>query len=471
MKAAVVGSGPNGLAAAVVLARHGLEVTVFEAGDTPGGGMRSHQGLRTGVIHDMCSAVHPLALTSPLFRELELTRHGLKFAFPELDLAHPLDDGSAGFLYQDLTRTVENMGVDGLAWRATFEPLAKDFLAIAADALSPVLQVPRSPIKTALFGLHAVFPASLSALRWRTTRTRALFAGVAAHGFSRLDTPLSSAVGTLLIAAAHHTGWPVAVGGSQSIIQAFLAELAQLRVSVVCGTRISAFAQISDFDVVMLDTAPQDALKILEGRLPRRIQKAYSRFAHGPGAFKVDFLIDGDIPWRNSVVRQAGTVHLGGSLAEIASAEKSVAAGHMPRHPFTLVGQQYRVNPSRSDGRFNPVWAYAHVPNGFKADATELIIRQIERFAPGFRDTIVDSVSLSTEALQSYDVNYVGGDIIGGQSGVSQLLARPVLSPDPYYTGIPGIYLCSASTPPGAGVHGMCGKHAAESALRRLGER
>lgn len=468
MKAAVVGSGPNGLAAAVVLAQYGVDVTIFEADSTVGGGMRSHESLRSGVIHDMCSAVHPLAVGSPFFRQMELERHGLDFAFPELDLAHPLDDGSAGLLYRDLNRTAENMSKDELMWRATFGPLAKNFKAIAFDILGPVLRVPRSPMKTGLFGLNAVLPASLSALRWRQASTRALFGGVAAHAFSRLDTPLSAAVGTMLIAAAHDTGWPIAVGGSQSIVKAFLTELARLRVSVECGVYIDSFQQITDFDVVMLDTTPQHALRILGDRLPKRMQKAYSRFTNGPGVFKVDFLIEGDIPWRNKAIQQAVTVHLGGTFEEIAEAEKSVVAGRMPRNPFVLLGQQYVADPSRSDGRFNPVWAYAHVPNGFDADATELIIRQIERFAPGFRDIIVESVFFTTDEMQRYNANYVGGDIIGGASGARQLIARPTFSPDPYYTGLSGVYICSASTPPGAGVHGMCGKHAAESALKRL---
>ena len=471
LKAAVVGSGPNGLAAAVVLAQHGMEVTVFEADKTVGGGMRSHEGLRAGVIHDMCSAVHPLAIASPFFRELKLERHGLDFAFPKLDLAHPLDDGSAGLLYRNLSQTTKRMGKDELLWRATFGPLAKNFNSIASDTLGPVLRVPRSAMWTGLFGFNAVLPASLSALRWREESTRALFAGIAAHAFSRLDTPLSSSVGTLLIAAAHNTGWPVAVGGSQSIVKAFLAELAQLRVTVICGTRIDSLQQINDFDVVMLDTTPQDALRILGARLPKRMQKAYSQFSHGPGAFKVDFLIEGDIPWSSKALRQAGTVHLGGTFAEIAEAEKSIVAGKMPQNPFVLLGQQYLADPSRSDGNLNPVWAYAHVPNGFDADATELIVRQIERFAPNFQDTIVDSVSFSTEEMQRYNANYVGGDIIGGASGARQLIARPILSPDPYYTGVSGVYICSSSTPPGAGVHGMCGKHAAESALKHLHQR
>lgn len=468
MKAAVVGSGPNGLTAALVLANYGLDVAIFEANSTPGGGLRSHEHLRSGVIHDMCSAIHPLAIASPFFQEFNLERHGLEFAFPKTDLAHPLDDGQIGLLYHDITRTACEMGDDGIRWSKTFGPISQSFEKISDDILRPLLHLPRSPFQTGFFGLNAALPANLFALRWRDESTRALFGGVAAHAFSRLDTPLSSAVGTMLIAAAHHSGWPVAVGGSQSIANALIAELGRLKVRVECNARIERLQQICDFDIVMLDTTPLEAVKILDTRLPSRIKKSYSKFQHGPAAFKVDFLIKGNIPWKNPLAIEAGTVHLGGTLAEISHSEKLIVRGEMPSNPFVLVGQQYRVDPLRSDGDYNPVWAYAHVPNGYNQDATEVVVRQIERFAPGFRDVIVDSLSFDAHAMQSYNSSYIGGDILGGRTSVKQLIARPRLSIDPYYTGIPGVYICSSSTPPGAGVHGMCGRNAAESALKHL---
>ncbi|ADP40520.1 FAD dependent oxidoreductase [Rothia dentocariosa ATCC 17931] len=468
MEAAIVGSGPNGLAAAITLAQQGVKAHVFEASSTPGGGMRSHEQLRSGVIHDMCSAVHPFTSVSPFFTNVDLRRYGLRFALPEVDLAHPVDEDRIGVLYRDIDRTAAGLRRDGKIWKATFGPLARNFNKIAQDLLGPVLNIPKHPLVTLSFGINAVLPAQLSAYRWREPATRALFGGIAAHAITRLDTPMSSAVGMMLTAAAHATGWPVAVGGSGAIADAMVAELSSYGGEITCNTRITSIEQLTGFDIIMLDTSPHAAAEILKDRLPKRQRRAYQAYRFGPGAFKVDFVIRGHIPWTHKAARQAGTVHLGGTLSQIAATEKQAVKGNLYECPFVLVGQQYLADPSRSDGEHHPVWAYAHVPQGYPYDVTEHIVRQIERYAPGFRDIIVDSVSYSTETLEGYNENYVGGDIIGGATDMRQLLARPIFSADPYATGVSGVYLCSASTPPGAGVHGMCGLQAARRALKLL---
>lgn len=467
--ATVVGSGPNGLAAAITLARAGVDVTVLEAAPTPGGGMRSADVTGAGVVSDVCSAVHPLAVASPFFTGANLGAHGLEFAWPEVDLAHPLDDGSAGVLYRDIDATAAGLGADGPMWKRTFGPFAANFADLAADALDSPVHLPRHPVLFGLFGVNAALPASVSWRRWRTPQARALFTGVAAHAMSRLDTPMSSSVGMLLTASAHARGWPVAVGGTGAIADAMVAELESLGGRIETGRTVRSIDELGDSDVVMLDVSPRNALTILgRNRVPRRQRRAYGKYRHGMAAFKVDFVINGDVPWTNADCRRAGTVHLGGTAEEVAAAEKMSADGVMPDKPFVLVGQQYLADPSRSSGTLNPLWSYAHVPQGFRGDATEAIIDQIERFAPGFRDIVVSHTSMSTGDLENYNANYVGGDILGGHSGMTQLLARPVLSPDPYHAGIPGTYLCSASTPPGAGVHGMCGANAAARALSEL---
>lgn len=466
MKAAVVGSGPNGLAAGITLAKSGYDVTVYESAPTPGGGMRSNDKLRTGVIHDMCSAVHPMSVVSPFFRDTDLSKHGLTFAYPEVDLAHPLDNGRAGVLYKDIDRTADGMGSDGKLWKATFGPLSKNFDKIATSVFGPIIGIPKHPLPFAYFGLNAALPAILSAKRWRSDEAQALYMGVAAHILTRLDTPMSSAVGTLLTAAAHKSGWPVAEGGSGAIAAAMVAELEAHGGRVVCDHQVNSLKELGDVNAVMLDVSPSIALEICGDALPARQKRAYRNYRHGMGAFKVDFVIRGDVPWTNPEARKAGTVHVGGTAAEVARAEKAAAAGGLSERPFVLVGQQYLADTTRSDGEYHPLWAYAHVPAGYTGDATQTIIEHIERFAPGFRDIIVDSVSYSTQEVEGYNANYIGGDIIGGSSDMIQLLARPILSTDPYFTGIDGVYLCSASTPPGAGVHGMSGWQAATRAIK-----
>ena len=467
--AIVVGSGPNGLAAAAVLARAGLDVTVLEALGVVGGGTRSSELIVPGLVHDDCSAFHPIAAASPCFADLDLVAEsGLTWLQPTIQCAHPLDDGSAGAMYRSIAQTADALGADGQRWRRLFEPMASRFDDLLADATQPILRLPRHPLTLARFGARSLLPATTLGRMWRTETTKALWAGVAAHAFARLNGPMTSAVGLMLIVAAHAQGWVVAKGGSQAIATALATDIERHGGRIETGVRVTAAADLPPSDVVMLDVAPSIAADILGDRLPARISRSYRRFRHGPGAFKVDFAIEGDVPWTAPAARHAGTVHLGGSTDEVVAAEATVAGGTMPERPFVLVGQQYLADPSRSAGNVNPLWTYAHVPHGYAGDATKAIIDQIERFAPGFRDRIIGTAVRSTTEMSRYNPNYVGGDVIGGASSFTQLLFRPRFAVDPYFTGVPGTYLCSASTPPGAGAHGMCGANAAGRALARL---
>ncbi|MFC9833407.1 phytoene desaturase family protein [Rhodococcus sp. NPDC127530] len=469
--AVVVGSGPNGLAAAVHLARHGVEVQVLEAADTIGGGTRSAELTVPGLVHDNCSAFHPMGAGSPYLQTLDLERYGLKWKWADIDCAHPLDTGDAGLLHRSVHATAAGLGADGTRWQRMFGGLADGFDDLAADLMRPIANVPRHPLKLASFGPRALLPATATARWWRTEKGRALFGGVAAHAYYRLDRPATSAVGLMIVAAGHRYGWPVAEGGSQSITTALAAMLTDWGGKITTGTRVRGSRDLPPADVVLLDVAPSAAVDILGDRMPSRVAKAYRRFRHGPAAFKVDFAVEGGVPWTNPDCGLAGTVHLGGTFAEIADAERDVATGRMPTRPFVLVGQQYLADPGRSKGDLHPLYAYAHVPHGYSGDATEAVVAQIERFAPGFRDRIVATVSSGPVRLAASNPNYVGGDIIGGANTETQVVLRPRIALDPYSTGVPGTYLCSASTPPGAGAHGMSGYNAAQSALRYLRRR
>jgi phytoene dehydrogenase-like protein len=466
--AIVVGSGPNGLAAAARLARAGLDVTVLEAAHTVGGGARSTEMIVPGLVHDECSAVHPIAAASPFLAELDLGRHGLRWLQPAVDCAHPLDDGTVGVMCRSIDRTAEQLGSDGPRWRRVFGRMASRFDELFADASQPVLRVPRNPVTLARFGMAAMLPATVIGRLWNTDQARALWAGIAAHAFHPLDRPMTSAIGLTLVAAGHSQGWVVADGGTQAIANALVATIEECGGRVETGQRVTSFDQLPPSDVLMLDVSPSIAAGILGDRLPRRVARAYRTFRHGPGAFKIDFAVEEGVPWTAPEARRAGTVHLGGGPDEIVANERAVHRGSMPARPFVLVGQQYLADPSRSVGNVHPVWSYAHVPHGYAGDATDAIIAQFERFAPGFRERIVGTAVRSTTEMSVYNPNYVGGDIIGGASSLRQLLFRPRFALDPYFTGIPGVYLCSASTPPGAGAHGMCGANAAARALARL---
>lgn len=463
--AVVVGSGPNGLAAAVRLAQAGLRVTVLEAAATIGGGTRTEELTLPGLLHDVCSAVHPFALASPYLASLPLADHGLEWRWPEIDLAHPLDDGTAGVLVRDIDRTARGLGSDGPAWKGVFGPLVDRFDDLASDILGPILRVPRHPVSLARFGLRAGLPATVLARRFRTPQAQALFIGSAAHAFRPLGRPVTAAVGVMLTAAGHRHGWPVPVGGSAAITTALASLLAELGGEIVTSHAVRTSADLPDARITMLDTGPQAAAEILGDRLPVHTQKAYGRFRYGPGAFKVDLAVRGGVPWTAEAARRAGTVHLGGTVAQIAEAEAAVARGRMPDQPFVLVAQQSLADPSRAVDDVHPVWAYAHVPARWEGDGERVVLDQVERFAPGLRERIVATVSRTPADHEADNANYVGGDIAGGANHLGQLLGRPRLAVDPYATGAPGVWLCSSSTPPGAGVHGMCGFQAAERAL------
>jgi phytoene dehydrogenase-like protein len=467
--AVVVGAGPNGLAAAIHLARNGFDVQVLEAADTIGGGARSGELTVPGVIHDHCSAAHPMGVGSPFWKEIDLEGYGVSWKWPEVDCAHPLDDGTAGVLYQSIEKTVAGMGSDSRRWRLAFTDLATGFDDLGQDLLRPVLHIPRHMTRLAAFGPRAVLPATVMARWFRTAQARALYGGGAAHSYTRLDRPLTAGMALMFLASGHRYGWPVAEGGSGSITAALAAAVRARGGAITTGVTVARRDDIPDADVVMLDLSPAAAVQIYGDVMPARIKRSYERYREGSSAYKVDFAIEGHVPWTNPDCRRAGTVHLGGTFAEIAHSERERAEGRMPQHPFVLVGQQYLADPSRSAGNIYPIWSYAHVPFGYTGDATAAIVDQIERFAPGFRDRIIATVSKSTAELQAYNANYIGGDIIGGANDRLQMLFRPRVAIDPYFTGVPGVYLCSQSTPPGAGVHGLCGYYAAQSALRRLG--
>ncbi|UDY35183.1 phytoene desaturase family protein [Dermatobacter hominis] len=468
LDAVVVGSGPNGLAAAVALAMGGRSVTVLEAADTPGGGARSAELTIPGLVHDTCSGVHPFGVGSPFLSTLPLGEHGLVWRWPEIDLAHPLDDGSAALLHRDLDRTCDGLGPDGRTWRRIFGPLVARFDELAGDVLGPVLRWPDHPVLMARFGLRAILPANAVGRAFRTESAKSLWAGSAAHLFHRFGRPFSAAVGLMLIAGGHAHGWPVAEGGSGAISAALVSLLEAHGGTVVTGHRVASLADLPPSRALLLDTAPGAAAGILGDRLPRRRARTYRRFRHGPAAFKVDLAVRGGIPWAAETAGRAGTVHVGGSLADIASAEAATVRGEMPARPFVLVAQQSVADPGRAVGDVHPIYAYAHVPAGWSGDGEQAVVDQIERFAPGFTERIVATASTGPARLQASNPNLVQGDIVGGANDPLQLVARPRLGLDPYATGAPGVFLCSASTPPGAGVHGMAGFHAAMRALRWL---
>ncbi len=466
--AVIVGSGPNGLAAAVHLARSGVSVTVLEAADTIGGGTRSGELTLPGLIHDHCSGFHPLGVGSPFLATLDLERYGLHWDHAPVDCAHPLDDGTAALMYRSIDATVDGLGRDGARWRALVGPLSSRFDDLAAEVMRPIAHVPRHLLALAMLGPRALPPASVTMRLFGTPQGRAAFAGAAAHAYTRLDRPLTSAVGLMLAASGHRFGWPVARGGSASITTALAAMLIDLGGTIETGRHIRSAAEIPSADVVLLDTSPQVAVEIYRDALPRRIRRSYNHFRRAAGAFKVDYAVEGPVPWAAEGVASAGTVHVCGDADEVVAAERRVAQGEMPARPFVIVGQQYVADPTRSSGGLHPLYAYAHVPHGYTGDATEAITAQIERFAPGFRDRIRATAVTTTIEFARSNPNLAGGDVIGGSNGGLQVLLRPRPAIDPYATGIEGVYLCSASTPPGAGAHGMSGYNAAESALRHL---
>ncbi|MFP5309655.1 MAG: phytoene desaturase family protein [Actinomycetes bacterium] len=468
--AVVVGAGPNGLAAAAFLARAGASVVLLEADDTLGGGTRSTDDLTLpGVVHDICSAVHPFGAGSPAFDALDLGAHGLAWCHPDVTVGHPLAPGTAVLGVRDVGGTADGLGVDAGTYRAWFDRPARRWDDLADDLLGPLLRVPRHPFLAAEVGLRALLPATTLASRLRTTEARALFAGMAAHAILPLESPLTASFGLLLGAAGHANGWPVARGGSQAIADALLSVLRAAGGEVRTGVRVASLSDLPTCRVALLDVTPRQLVDIAGTHLHPRMRRAAEGWRYGPGAFKLDLAVEGGVPWTVDGLRRAGTVHLGGTLEQIAHAERMVHEGVVVDEPYVLLAQQSVADPSRAVGDVHPVWAYCHVPNGWTGDATEHILGSVERHAPGFRDRIVGSHTWSPAAFEAHDANYVGGDIAGGSHGGLQLLGRPRLALDPYRTGTPGLFLCSSSTPPGGGVHGMPGMHAAASALRALG--
>jgi len=469
LDAVVVGAGPNGLAAAVALAEQGASVVVLEAADTVGGGLLSAELTLPGLVHDVCSAVHPLGAASPVFARWPLERHGLRWRHPEVAVAHPLDDRPAALLHASLEETAAGLGPDGHVWRRWFGPLVERFDDVVDDLLSPLLRAPRHPLTLARAGLLSLPPATLAARAFAGVEARALLAGVAAHAVLPLERAFTSALATVLVGAGHVAGWPVAEGGSQRIADALVAHLRELGGEVRTGHRVERLEDLPPCRVALLDVTPSQLVSIAGDHLPAIARSRALRWRHGPAAFKLDLAVEGGVPWRDPQVARAGTVHLGGTLEEVAAAESEVWRGRAPRRPYVLLAQQHVADPTRSVGDVHPVWLYGHVPNGWRGDECEPLLAQVERFAPGFRDRIVAHRVSTPADLEAHDANYVGGDITGGAADGLQLLARPRLSFDPYRTGVPGLFLCSSSTPPGGGVHGLPGWWAAQSALRTLG--
>jgi phytoene dehydrogenase-like protein len=472
LDAIVVGAGPNGLAAAIELARAGRSVSVYEAADEVGGGTRSAELTLPGFVHDPCASVHPLSLASPFFRSLDLDRHGLEWVQPAAPLAHALEPGRSVLLERDLGAIDDALGRDADAWRRLFGPLVREWERLVPMLLAPVIRPPRHPLLLARFGVPALPPAQyLARILFREPEARALFAGMAAHSMLPLGAPLTSSFGLVLGVLAHAVGWPLARGGSGAIARALEAEARSLEVEIVTSQRVDSLADLPPARAYLLDVTPRQALAISGDRLGARYRRQLEGFRYGPGVFKVDWALDGPIPWTDVSTARAATVHLGGPLGEVVASERAVGRGRVAARPFVLLVQPTIADPSRAPEGKHIAWAYCHVPNGSTVDMTAAIEAQVERFAPGFRDCILGRATKDAPAMEAYDGNYVGGDINGGIGDWRQLLVRPVVRWNPYSTPDPAIFLCSSSTPPGGGVHGMSGRLAARSANRRLGRR
>src|SRR5260370_39538089 len=464
--AIVVGSGPNGLAAAITLARAGCSVFVWEANATIGGGARSAELTLPGFLHDVCSAVHPLAAGSPFFKTLPLEQFGLEWIQPDIPQAHPLDDGTAACLYRDVDLTAEQLCDDSRAYRRLMKPLARDWEKLANEFLQPMLHFPRHPIALARFGIPAICPTTfLAKSLFRREPARALFAGIAAPSFLPLEGPVSCALALVLGLAGHAVGWPVPRSGSQQIATALASYLHELGGKIEVNRRVDNLNDLPKSRVILLDVSVWEFLRIAGNRLPSRYYRRLESFRHAPGIFKIDYALSSRIPWKAEACRHAGTIHLGGSIDEIARAEREVSHGKIPESPFVLVAQQSLFDETRAPNAQHTLWAYCHVPFDCEIDMSDCIGAQIDRFAPGFRDCVLTRHKMAAADLEKSNSNLAGGDINGGAANLMQLISRPILMPTPYRTALPGVYLCSASTPPGGGVHGMCGVHRALAAF------
>ena len=467
--AIVVGSGPNGLAAAIMLARAGHSVLLVEARDTLGGGARSAELTLPGFVHDVCSAIHPLGVISPFFRSLPLAEHGLEWCHPEVPLAHPLDDGTAATLWRSLDQTAEDLGEDGDAYRRLFAPLVARADDLFAEMLGPLPLLPRHPLLLARFGWYAIQSAvGLGRRHFRTPAARALLAGCAAHSILPLERVVTASFGLVLALAGHAIGWPCARGGTQRITDALAACFQKFGGHIRLGWRVGTLAELPPAKVVLLDLGPRQLLTLAGDRLPAGYRRRLERYRYGPGIFKIDWALDGPVPWSAPSGRRAATLHIGGTLEEIAAAEAAVYRGEHAERPYVLFAQQGVCDPTRAPAGRQTGWAYCHVPAGSTVDMTERIEAQVERFAPGFRARVLARHTMNTADYERYNENNVGGDITGGMNSLGQLFTRPVARLVPYATPDPGLYLCSSSTPPGGGVHGLCGYHAARAVLRRV---
>lgn len=466
-RAVVVGAGPNGLAAAIVLAQAGLRVEVFEAEPQPGGGARTLPLTLPGFLHDFGSAVHPMAVASPFFSSLPLGNYGLEWIQPSAPVAHPLDDGTAVVLERDLNAAEAALGEDGPHWRKAFGPFAERWSQLAPEVLRPISLFPRHPFLMARLGLMG-FPSAISFahFRFRSPRTRALFAGLAAHSVLALDEPITAAFAIMFATTAHAVGWPIPKGGAQAITKALCAHLAALGGEVRVSSRVSSLADLGPFDVALCDVTPRQLVAMAGDRLSPGYREKLEQYRYGPGVFKIDYALSSPIPWTAPECLRSATVHIGGTLEEIAASEDAMRHGQHAERPFVLLAQPTVFDPSRAPEGKHIAWAYCHVPNGSSEDMQLRIEAQIERFAPGFRDCILERRIFSPAALESMDANLIGGDIGGGLMSLPQFLLRPTRRF--YATSARDIFICSSSTPPGGGVHGMCGYNAAKLALKHL---
>jgi phytoene dehydrogenase-like protein len=464
--AIVVGAGPNGLAAAITLARAGRSVRVLEARPTPGGGARTAELTLPGYRHDVCSAFHPLAVSSPFFRSLDLAGHGVDLVHPPLPLAHPLDGDRAAVLDRSIERTAALLGADGDRWRQLIGWAADRWDRLAPSLLQPFAGFPSRPLDLARFGLRAAWPATVAARAFRGIEAKALFAGLVGHSFLPLSHPFTSSFGLVLGAAAHAGGWPLVAGGSQRLVDAMVSELTAVGGTVECDRPVRSVADLDTGRTVLFDLGPRQVARLASVALAPAEVRRMRRYRLGPGVFKLDYALSEPIPWASRRCAEAGTVHVGGTFDEVAAAEAEVCSGRHPRAPFVLAGQQSRFDTTRAPGDHHTLWAYCHVPNGSTVDMTDAIERQLERFAPGFRDTIIARHRAGPAWFENHNENNTGGDIAGGSYAGTRLLLRPGWRLHPYRTTNPRLFLCSGSTPPGAGVHGMCGHNAALDVLR-----
>jgi len=468
--ALIIGSGPNGLAAAITLAQVGQKVLVLEAKDTIGGGTRTAEITLPGFHHDICSAIHPFGIASPFFHNLPLHDFGLEWCHSPLALAHPLDDGSAAILSRSLDESADSLGRDARAYMRLLDPLVMSWSDLLDDILGPLPLPPRHPITLTRFGLQALHSASgLVETHFQADQAQALFAGLAGHGMLPLEAPTTASIALVLGMLAHAVGWPIAKGGSQALADAMAAYLVSLGGEISTGHEVTSLDDLPPSPMVLMDLTPRQIIAISGDRLPSSYRRQLSAFRYGPGVCKVDYALSEPIPWQSAACSKAGTVHLGGTFEEISASEKAVWRGEHPHKPLVLLAQQSLFDDSRAPAKQHTAWAYCHVPHGSPQDVSETITAQIERFAPGFCDVILATSTRTATDLQTHNPNYIGGDINGGLQDWRQLFTRPVPRWSPYTTPIKGLYICSSSTPPGGGVHGMCGYHAARAALKDRG--